>query len=829
MAENKETIILDVQMDVMKVAKDLGDATKELTKLKAEQRELEKEFAKGKKTAEEYGSETAKNKARMEELNRTIKSSTALLQAHEIESVKEGETLDAQRQKLNALQKAYGAMTDEQKNATVGGKTLTERINALSDSVKKQEAAIGDSRRNVGNYTQSILDAAGQMGGLGKATTSIINPVKNSTSALKVMSATPIIAILNILITILVKLAEKFKGNAAAMESLTKVFGAFNGIGVIVDKLIDGLAKGIGWLADKALQLADAMGLMTDEMKESMQIAQDELDLNKKQRENAKQNADDLKEIADLRAKANEKDKVGTAERLKLLQEASDKEEAIAQRNAQLAKEAYELQVQKNALSESSQADLDKENDLYIAMVNAQTSYLQKQRELAGQMATLREQQRKEAQEAAKVRLEIERSLQDALIALDDDAVSRQVNQLRIAGEREVENLRIKLGNLKKTDLKAREELGKLIVAREQQTQKQIDAVLIQASEQRAQALRANAYTEQALMTKDTLQLAKFREQQAQQEYTRIVSMTKEQQAVLFATQDEYDAAVLAAEKAWADESVNVQAEMYARKKQAEQNEYERKLQNIQEGDQVALAEAELARAMEEDEQLRQLDEAQKQQLYGTQEAYEAAIIESENRITAAKKKALDASRMMAQANAQAVAGALGSLSGLLDQFSEQSREAAIASKAIALGKIAVETGIAIAQGTAQAQAVPFPANIAAIATTVGTVLANIASAISTVKSAKFASGGVVEGRSYSQGDIVPAMLSPTEVVSNPKQAANLLYEISNNPARGGIDYERLGAAVATANASLPAPVLNYDEYNTFTGKVTTYNEIASI
>lgn len=828
MADSKETIILDVQMDVMKVAKELGDATKNLARLKDEQKLLESEFKKGNKTAEEYGKQTAKNKAEMESLQRTIKSSTALLQANEIENVKENDTLDVQRQKLNALQKAYGAMTDEQKNATVGGKTLTERIDALSDSVKKQEAAIGDSRRNVGSYTQSILSAAGQMGGFGKATTSMINPVKNATSALKVMSTTPIIAILNILITILVKLAEKFKGNAAAMESLTKVFGAFNGIGVIVDKLIDGLAKGVGWLADKLLQLADNMGLVSDEMRESQRIAQAELDLNKKQRDNARQNADDLKEIADLRAKANEKDKVGTAERLKLLQEASDKEEAIAKRNAQLAKEAYELQVAKNALSESSQAELDKENDLYIAMVNAQTSYLQKQRELAGQMAQLREQQRKEAQEAAKVRLEIERSLQDALIALDDDAVSRQVNQLRIAGEREVENLRIKLNNLKRTDLKAREELGKLIVAREQQTQKQIDAVTIQASEQRAQALRANAYTEQELLTRDVLQLAKFREAQAQQEYTHIASLTEEQQHVLYGTEEAYNSALLQAEKTWADERLAVQQETYARQQQAEKNEYERKLQNIQEGDQVALAEAELARAMEEDEQLRKLDESQKQLLYGTQEAYEAAIIASENRITDAKKKALDASRTMAQANAQAVAGALGSLSGILDQFSEQSKAAAVASKAIALGKIAIETGVAIAQGTAQAQSVPFPANIAAIATTIATVMANIGTAISTVKSAKFANGGVVGGTSYS-GDKIPVQVNSAELITNPRQTANLLYEISNNPARGGIDYEQLGAAVAAANAAIPAPVLNYNEFAEFNEKRITYNEIARI
>lgn len=825
MADNKETIILDVQMDVMKVAKELGDATKRLNELKTEQRELEKEFKKGNVTAAEYGKRTAENKAEMEAMQRTIKSSTALLQANEIENVKQNETLDQQRQKLNALQKAYGAMTDEQKNAEVGGKTLTERINDLSDSIKAQEAAIGDTRRNVGNYTQSFMQAlSGMDNGLGKT----IKSTKNMTAAMKAASKTPLLFVVTIIAGVLDKLFSKFQSNTAAMERMTASFGAFNAIGVLVDKIIDALAIGIEKLAGWVMKAADALGMITDEMRESQRIAEAELAMNAKQRDNAKQNAEDMQAIAELRAKANEKDRVGTAERLRLLEEANAKEEAIAKRNAELAKQAYELQVAKNAQSESSQEDLNKENDLYIQMLDAQTAYLQKQREIQGQMAELREKQRSEAQAAAAVRLEIERSLQDALIALDEDAVSRQINQIRVAGEREVENLKIKLSKLKQTDTKARDELSKLIVAKEKQTQQQIDAVTIQAAEQRAQAMRANAYAEQELLTRDVLQLAKFREQQAQQEYNRIASLTEEQQRVLYGTEEAYNAALLQAEKTWADERIAVQQEAYARQQQAEQNEYERRLQQIADGDEVALFEAQLARAEEENAQLLAMDEQQKSLLYGSQQEYEAAVIASENRMVESKKQALNATKKMAQSNYMAVAGVLGSLSGILDQFSEQSKEAAIASKAIALGKIAIETGVAIASGTAQAQSVPFPANIAAIASTVATVLANIGTAISTVKSAKFANGGVVGGTSYT-GDKVPVQVNSAELITNPKQAANLLYEISNNPVRGGIDYEQLGAAVAAANAAIPAPVLNYSDFEAFNQKRITYNEIASI
>lgn len=828
MGENRETIIIDVEMDAKKLAKELGSATEQVRILKAEQKLLDKAFAEGNISAENYGKIIAENKAEMEKAQRTIKSNTALLQANEVQTVSNTESLDVQRQKLNTLQKAYANMSEAQKNAVVDGKTLTERIKELSDSIKEQEHAIGDDRRNVGNYTESIVKAGDTLRNMFSVMKQGKTPMESVKLGLNAIGKTPVLFVVTSLVKVIQILSEKFRGNAAAMESLTKVFGLFNGVGVLVDKLIDSLAKGLGKLVDWTLKAADAMGLVTDEMREAQRIAQSELDMNAKQRESARQNAEDMQAIAELRAKANEKDKVGTAERLRLLDEANKKEEAIAKRNADLAREAYELQVAKNAQSESSQEDLNRENDLYIQMLNAQTSYLQKQREIQGQMAELREKQRKEVEDAAAVRLEIERKLQDAMIALDRDAVTRQINQLRVAGEREVENLKIKLRKLKQTDTKARAELQQLIVEREKQTQQQIDAVTTQAAEQRAQALRQNAYTEQQLLTSDVLKLAQFREAQAQQEFTRLTSMTEEQRQVLFANREAYEAAILEAEKRWSDERLAVQQEEYARRQQAEQNEYERRLQNILEGDDVALAEAELARAMDENEQLMNMDAATKAMLFKSQEAYEAAVIASENKIVAAKRKALDETRKMAQQNAMAVAGVLGAISGLLDEFGEQNEAAAKASKAIALGKIAVETGVAIAQGTAQAQSVPFPANIAAIATTVATVLANIATAISTVKSAKFSTGGVVGGGSYGQGDTVNAMLSPQEVVLNPTQTAQTLFAIANG-AQVGSSAKDMADVVVAAVAAQPAPVLVYDEFENFNNKRVTYNEFAKI
>ena len=89
------------------------------------------------------------------------------------------------------------------------------------------------------------------------------------------------------------------------------------------------------------------------------------------------------------------------------------------------------------------------------------------------------------------------------------------------------------------------------------------------------------------------------------------------------------------------------------------------------------------------------------------------------------------------QGKLQAMAGVANGMSSIFEAMGEDNEDFAKLSKVLALAEIAINTGKAIAAGVAQAQSVPYPANLAAIATTVATILANIATALKTVKSAK--------------------------------------------------------------------------------------------
>lgn len=170
-----------------------------------------------------------------------------------------------------------------------------------------------------------------------------------------------------------------------------------------------------------------------------------------------------------------------------------------------------------------------------------------------------------------------------------------------------------------------------------------------------------------------------------------------------------------------------------------------------------------------------------------TTEEYEAEVIAAKQKSAEAQKKTNDTIIKNEQAKAQAMKTVTASLTQLLDQLGESNSAFAKMSKIITLAQIAIDTGKALSAGIASASSMPFPSNIAAIATTVATVLANIATAISTVKSAKFAQGGKVTGPGTGTSDSIPAMLSNGEFVMT--AAATKMFEpllmTMNNIGRG--------------------------------------------
>lgn len=120
------------------------------------------------------------------------------------------------------------------------------------------------------------------------------------------------------------------------------------------------------------------------------------------------------------------------------------------------------------------------------------------------------------------------------------------------------------------------------------------------------------------------------------------------------------------------------------------------------------------------------------------------------------------------------VGSAIGGTSGEIMNFAGQSIQAIgqIIPQIVAL--IGAKQAEATASGTASAAALPFPANIAAIASIVATIASVFASL------PQFAEGGIVGGTSYS-GDKIIARLNSGEAVLTKKGVDNLNRNLNNN------------------------------------------------
>lgn len=96
---------------------------------------------------------------------------------------------------------------------------------------------------------------------------------------------------------------------------------------------------------------------------------------------------------------------------------------------------------------------------------------------------------------------------------------------------------------------------------------------------------------------------------------------------------------------------------------------------------------------------------------------------------------------------------------------------------------ITVKQGEAMAEGAASAAKLPFPANIAAIATVTATIISTFAGIIAAAQ--KFADGGIVGGSSL-HGDRLLARVNSGEMILNGKQQQRLFDLLDGNGAIGG-------------------------------------------
>lgn len=234
-------------------------------------------------------------------------------------------------------------------------------------------------------------------------------------------------------------------------------------------------------------------------------------------------------------------------------------------------------------------------------------------------------------------------------------------------------------------------------------------------------------------------------------------------------------------------------------------------------------------------------------ELYGNSEEMKAAIIAKyaeQERV--ARQENADAVRAIEQEKYKAIGSMVGGLGQTIGAFGEQSKELAAIQKTLALGEVMIAQAVAIANAIKKATTDPSNFTvwqmIAAIASSVTAVTVAMGQAFTSLKQAKFATGGYIRGAGTSTSDSIPVRVSNGESIMNANTTAMFSGLLSSlNQLGGGVPIQveqtassvrgedMLARAFARGVAMLPNPVVSVEDINKGQRQVEVMNQRATL
>ena len=856
--------ILSIKLDYAQALSGIEEYRKKIDALYVERLKLQQLQKDEKTRTEENAKAIEAINITMKEYNSQIRSVEKELQ-NEIRQQEENTgSLAQMRAELSNLTKQYDKMSAAERNSAKG-KELQAKINAVTTSLKTAEEETQRYYRNVGNYENAINNALGAntkwyqglqtlsaafKNGVTPALSQAKTAVANFGKQLLTLLANPIVAMIAAIAAAIMAVTKVIKSNE---EQTDRVRVLLAPIEAGLTAILNLCQKFVGVLisvAEGAGRLAAKLGLVNDTMREGIELQREEIRLKKLGRENTIQDAKDNADIAALRKRAARERVTDEKAYLKTMDEIDEKEKARAQRHVDLAKAEWEQAERDSKRAKNSAEAEEKRVQAEAAYYNAKAEYDQRTTRDASRVATAQkklaaettkagksvEDMQQKIKDAAKATEDAIRSAEDALTKLIENNIERAQKETEIEYKRRVEDLNAKKAELKEKGtltIEAEKAINQEIEAQAKLRDKALAEIQEQASreslerEERRLSLLLEATENDLLKQRDLkLQQLDVQEQLDREEIEKSVQNEQERENLLLALQLSYNAQRKEIED-------NFENELEEARLARVQQDFEERI--VQAGNN----ELEQLR-LQRDMKLALLNESH--QLEGeSEEEWRARQLELQADYYDAEQD-LDQKRYeMKKANAEAIADLVGSLADAFGELGESNKAFAKLSKVLALGEIAVNTGVALAAGIKQAQSVPFPANIAAIATTVATILANIATAVKTVNSAKFATGGYVRGAGTGTSDSIPARLSNGESVMNAQATAMFSPLLSSlNQLGGGVPIvvqspqqqvgeDLLAAAVAKGMAAAPAPVVSVEEINAVGRRVQVIESIAAV
>ena len=876
--------ILDIKVNYNEAIKAIADYQTKIDAAREAEKNLKKQLKDGGISRQQYNEEMAASKLAISEYNDAIRIISKTVQ-NQIKQEKEQEgSLKSLRAQLSNLTAEYDSLSEANRKAATG-KELKDKINEITDALKGAEEETQRYYRNVGNYKNAIIEAANanipfveqinqmvtSFGGLkdylsGVKTEMIAVSASTSglTKVLQLLKVALISTGIGALVVALGSLVSWFTKTQKGVELANKIMGA---LGATVNVLIDRVSKfgsalvnlftgnfkqaagdvkavfsGIGeelvnettqaWKLAEVLNEIDKKEVMLSMSRaanraeiEKLKKAADDQTLSTQERTKAAEKAyelekKDLKIQTDL-AKARIANMLGytdvTEEALKTIED--------LQSGAITADEA----IGKIGLSESTIEDLRKLSEEVNHLSELEEDSYGRQTEQQNTLNSIRQEGADKAKEAKQKEMEAVRVAEDAMLALVKDKREQARKEIELTYSRQIEDLRSRLKTETDLTIKARQAINEQIKALELQKAMELQNL----SEEELQKEIENR-------TKlISLQLEAVREGSEQEYQLRMQQLFAQRDAELADKEltEQMKLAIVDKYNKQMDDLIQQKnQEVYEKQQEAVRVRMENEIMQMQ---QSGATELEMLQE-QASQKLELLNSLQQQEGESEQEFLNRKLQANQDYVDA-KKAIADKEIEIEQTKLQAIETITGGLSSAFEALGENNKAFAVLSKTLALAEIAINTGKALAAGIAQAQSVPFPANLAAIATTVATILSNIASATSIVKSAKFANGGLVTGPGTGTSDSIPAQLSNGESVMTARTTSMFAPILSSfNQMGGGVPInvtqtssqalgEDMLARAFAKGVQAIRPVVSVEEINRVSNRVKVLENLGDV
>lgn len=434
--------------------------------------------------------------------------------------------------------------------------------------------------------------------------------------------------------------------------------------------------------------------------------------------------------------------------------------------------------------------------------------------------------------DAKKKELEEIRKAEDEMLALVKDSREKQRKETELAYDREIEDLQNRLTTEKDLTAKAREAINTQITALEQQKQNALDKLSEEELKKEIENRQKIIELQLEVVKKGSEEEFKLQKEQLEAERDAELADTELTEEMKLAITKKY-------QKMELDLIDQHNKDIQEKQKQAIMMRYENELMQMQ-VDGASDIDMLKKRANQRKEILDSINEED----YDTTTEFLNAKLNAEIKYRDAVKDVDDAEVEEKKKKVQTIASLTGNLSDMLAMAAGDNKKMLAASKVLAIAEVAISQGVAIANAVAKAAktGATWVDTLAAIGSVIGAITAVMGTAMSSIRSAKFAEGGLVTGPGSGTSDSIPARLSNGESVMT-AAATSMFGPIlsSFNQMGGGVPInvanagsqavgeEMLAKAVAKGMMMAPPPVVSVEEFTSVANRVKYVENLGSV